>query len=223
MSPDTTSRRHGALSRRGLRLLAAIVIVLTSSCGGGDDDNDAATSADASATSVASDDPAPSPDASSTSVVTDDAATSTAATSTPAVTEVATTAPSGDGCDLVSDEVAAEVLGVEIVRREAHGEPGSQGVSCIKGLERTGDPAGFFYVSVAVVPGGSVLIDEASAQEGSQPVDGLGDRAVYVPNIGALYVAEGADAIQVQVVKAGVPGSQQDAVTVANDVFERRS
>jgi len=126
---------------------------------------------------------------------------------------------SGDACDIVSDDVSAEVLGVEVVRREPHGEPGSGSVSCIKGLERTDDPASFSYVSVAVVAGAAALVDEASAEEGSQPVAGLGNRAVYVPSAGALFIADGADGVQVQVVKAGIRGSQQDCVTVANDVL----
>lgn len=129
---------------------------------------------------------------------------------------------SGAACDIVSDDVAARVLGVEIVRREGHGEPGSPSVSCIKGKARAVDPSDFFYVSTSVVTGGVALVDESAAEQGSQSVAGLGDRAVYLPSAGALFIADGGDAVQVQVVKAGVPGSQADCVTVAKDVLERR-
>lgn len=142
-------------------------------------------------------------------------------TSTTATADTAE--PSGDGCDIVSDEVVAEVLGVEIVRREATGDPGSASVSCLKGTERADDPADFFYVSVGIVAGGTALVDQSSAEQGSQTVDGLGDQAVYLPSAGALFIADGTDLVQVQVVQAGVPGSQEDCVTVANDVLDRRS
>lgn len=128
----------------------------------------------------------------------------------------------GDACDIVSDEVAAEVLGIEIVRREATGEAGAASVGCIKGSERTGDPTGFSYVSVGVTANGAALVDEAGVSADSVVVDGLGDHAVYLPSAGALFVADGTDAVQIQVVLAGVPGSQDDAVAVATDVFDRR-
>lgn len=128
----------------------------------------------------------------------------------------------GDACAIVSDEVAAEVLGIEVVRREATGEAGAASVSCIKGSERADDPADFSYVSVGVTEGGVALVDEAGAQADSVPVDGLGDQAVFLPSAGALFVADGTDAVQVQVVQGGVPGSQEDVVTVATDVFDRR-
>ena len=115
------------------------------------------------------------------------------------------------------------MLGVEIVRREGHGEPGGSSVSCIKGKARAVEPSDFFYVSASVVAGGVALVDESAGEQGSQSVAGLGDRAVYVPSAGALFVADGGDAVQVQVVKAGVPGSQADCVTVAKDVLERRA
>lgn len=129
---------------------------------------------------------------------------------------------SGNACDIVSDDVAAKVLGVKIVRREPHGEPGSQSVSCIKGLERTNDPKGFSYVSASVIAGGAALVDQASKENGSKPIDGLGDRAIYLPSTSALIIVDGADAVQVQVVKAGVTGNQKDCVTVAKDVLSKR-
>ncbi|MGI8517742.1 MAG: hypothetical protein ACR2ME_05295 [Acidimicrobiia bacterium] len=141
-------------------------------------------------------------------------------------TTVATTdAPSGetagdDACDIVSDEVVAEVLGVEITRREPHDEAGGT-FGCLKGADRTDNPEDFFYVSANVFADGASLVDEAGSEAGSVPVAGLGDRAFYSPSVGALFIADGADAIQVQVVQGGVPGSQEDCVTVANDVLDR--
>jgi len=148
-------------------------------------------------------------------------------TATVALADAAEFEENEEACEIVSDEVAAEVLGVEIVRREGHGDPGSGSVSCIKGTARLTDQdsdfSGMSFVSVAEVAGGAVIVDEASTQEGSQAVAGLGDRAVFLPNAGVLFIADGADEVQVQVVQAGVPGSQEDCITVANDVLERRS
>ena len=131
-------------------------------------------------------------------------------------------AAGGDACDIVSDEVAAEVLGVEVVRREASGEQGAPSVSCIKGSERSDDPADFSYVSVSVTADGAVLVDGAGAEADSVVVDGVGDQAVYLPSAGALFVADGTDAVQVQVILAGVPGTQEDVLAVATDVFDHR-
>lgn len=131
--------------------------------------------------------------------------------------------PSGGACDLVSDDVAAAVLGVKIVRREANGEPGSPSVSCIKGLERSNDPSQFFYVSASVVAGGgATIVDQAKNIEGNKPVAGLGDRALFVPSVGGLFIVDGADGVQVQVIKAGKPGSEAECVTAAKDLLSRR-
>ena len=133
-------------------------------------------------------------------------------------------ATDGDACDMVSDDAVVGVLGVEVVRREPHGKPGAASVSCIKGLKRAADPSGYTYVSVAVVAGGgTTLLDQLGNEEGSSPVEGLGDQAVYVPSTGGVFIADGDDAVQVQVVKAGKPGSEKDCVTIAEDVMSRRS
>lgn len=145
-----------------------------------------------------------------------DAATST--TATPAGSEDAS---SGDACDIVSDEVVADVLGVPVVRREPSGEPGGQTYSCIKGTDRADDVANASFVSVSVIADGAVLVDEATSQPGSEPVTGLGDGAAFLPTDGALFIADGGDAIQIQVRKGADPGSQQDCVTIANDVLGR--
>ncbi|KRC65603.1 hypothetical protein ASE12_13065 [Aeromicrobium sp. Root236] len=148
------------------------------------------------------------------------------ATSSAPASAATTDAPAAnaDACDMVSDDAVAVVLGVEVVRREPHGKPGTASASCIKGLKRTSDPSGYTYVSVSVLAGGgATLLDQLGNEGGSTPVDGLGDRAVFVPSAGGVFIADGADAVQVQVVKAGKPGSQKDCVTIAEDVMSRRS
>ncbi len=191
---------HPARGRGPLAIVAATLAaaVLTAGCGSGD-------GSDATPTTTTA---APG-EASGESV------TSTTAT------DAGTEEESGGACDIVSDEVVAEVLGVSVVRREPHGEPGGQIVSCIKGTDRADAPEDAFFVSVSVIADGAALVDQASGEQGSEPVAGLGDRAVFLPGDGALFIADGADVVQVQVHKGGERGSQQDCVTVANNVLER--
>ena len=162
----------------------------------------------------------------------DGTTTTTEATSEPVDDGTTTTAPvddgdaedptaGGDGCDLISDDVASAVLGIEIERREPHEDEASKGVSCIKGTERQADVTTASYVSVARYPaaGGAVLIEQATA-EGATSVDGLGDEAVFLASAGLLLVLDGDDTVQVQVVKDGVPSGIDDATTVAGDVLD---
>jgi len=128
----------------------------------------------------------------------------------------------GDGCDLISDDVAAQILGIEIVRRESNVDATTGGIGCIKGTERVDDLTTAFYVSISVTPGGAAFVDQASAEAGSQSVPAVGDSAVYLPSAGALFAADGADLLQAQVVKAGVPGTLDEAITVAQDVLANR-
>jgi hypothetical protein len=128
----------------------------------------------------------------------------------------------GDPCDLVSDDVAADVLGVKIVRREPHEKEGS--TTCIKGTKRSDDMDSNSFVNVNVFSGQGAkqLANQADVEEGSKQVSGLGDRAFFLPNAGALFVVDGDEVVNVQVVKQGKPSSQGDAVTVARDVLSRR-
>lgn len=131
---------------------------------------------------------------------------------------------SGNACDIVSDEVVAAVLGVAVVRREGHRQPGSESASCIKGLERSTDPKGYTFVTAGVVAGGGAAATaRAAAIKGTVEVSGLGDRAFYLASAGVLTIADGDDLVQAQVVKSGVPGSQQDCITIAKDILSRRS
>jgi hypothetical protein len=125
-------------------------------------------------------------------------------------------------CDIVSDDVAADVLRAKIVRREPHDKAGS--ITCIKGTKRSNDLASNSFVNVNVFTGqgAAQLADQAAAEKGSKPVSGLGDRAYFLPDAGALFVVDGDDLVNVQVVKAGKPSNQQDCVTVMKDVLSRR-
>lgn len=126
-----------------------------------------------------------------------------------------------DACDMVSDDVAASVLGIKIVRREPHSEPGTQSVSCIKGLPRASDPKDFTFVSVALISGGGTAMSGELAQAGGREVSGLGDRARFLPDVGAIYVVKGADLVSAQVTKGGRPGTQEQSTRVMQDVLSR--
>ncbi len=197
--PTGTCHHRKRRLGRGLAASIAAATLILAGCGGGS--NDAATSP----STAASD-----PDTSSSS--TGDSATETTAADVP---------ESGDNCDIVSDEVVAEVLGVEVERREPSSQPEAQTVGCTKGPELGDVPT---FVSVYVVSGGAPGFEEftaggAEGSEGLEPVDGLGDRAISMP--GAVVVAVGTDIVSVQVFKAGQPGSREDLITVANDVIGR--
>jgi len=143
----------------------------------------------------------------------------TAGPTATAPSEQGSEAENGQICDIVSDEAVAAVLDAEVVRREPFEEPGT--VGCTKGPELGDVP---HYVNVYVLEGGALggLIDEAGAEGDSQPVEGLGDRAVYLPDAGTIIVSDGDDALSVQVIKAGVPGSLDDCSTIAADMLGRR-
>lgn len=144
--------------------------------------------------------------------------TSSSSTGDSVTETIAADAPeSGDTCDIVSDEVVAGVLGVEVERREPFSEPESQTVGCKKGPELGDVPT---FVNVYVISGGAAVgFEEFGADGSEEPVDGLGDRAISLP--GVVFVAVGADVVSVQVFKAGQPGSREDLITVANDVIGR--
>lgn len=75
------------------------------------------------------------------------------------------------------------------------------------------------YVSVIYLTGGGVVVDQMSTQAGAVEVAGFGDKAGFLPSAGTLSIAVGADSYSIQVVKAGKPSNQADAVTVAEDVL----
>jgi len=180
------------IRRRGIALAIAVsATLLASGCGsGGGDDGKSTDSAAAGTDTLPASDTAPASESDSNGDLEE----------------------GGAGCDLISDEVAASVLGVDIVRREPQEDPTTGGVSCTKGNELG------TFVLISVTPGGAALVDEASSEADSVAVPGVGDRAEYVADA-ALFIASGADLVTVQVSRGGVPGSLDDCLTVAEDVL----
>lgn len=186
--------------RRGWLLVAALTFgLLATGCGSGVTADRASTDSVAEGTDPADD-----------------------TTASPPAGDSGDSAEGGDGCDLISDDVAAEILGIEIVRREPSTDPTTGGVGCVKGTERVTDLTQASYVSIGVTPGGAPFLAEASREAGSIAVSGVGDQAVFLPSAGALFIADGADLVQTQVVHGGVPGGQEDCITAAEDVLGNR-
>ncbi len=206
-------RRPARHRRPRLRLAVAAAVLLSLAACGGSDDGDAAeespgTEQDGTTTTT------------TTTTTEDDGTTTTAPEDDETADDGDDSATTGgDACDIVSDEVVTQVLGMaDIPRREANGVVGET-YSCIKGSERTDDLTTASYVSVAFIPGGSAIVDQFAGEAGSVDVPGLGDQAVFVPSAGSLSIAEGSDSYQIQVVKLGRPSNQADAVAVAEDVL----
>lgn len=157
-------------------------------------------------------------------VATDSATDETSATDDSAATsdgdDGGDSAAGGDGCDLISDELAADILGVEIVRREAHTETSTGGVSCVKGTERVADLSQAYYVSVSVTPGGAAFFDETIAGAGTEAITGVGDQAAFLSTAASLIIAADTNLVTVQVIQAGAPGTLEECITVAEEVLD---
>lgn len=183
--------------RRASCLVAGLVLLLGgAACGGGDDDasDEVPTSAPDTTVTTAPEEEAPDEEA-----------------------------PEEDApdeiCDIVSDEVVLEVLEMDdLERREPNGDL-TQTYGCIKGTDRVDDLSTGSYVSVSFIKGGAAVVDQFASEPASVSVTGYGDKAVYVPDAGALSIAVGADSYQIQVVKGGRPSDQADATIVADDVL----
>ena len=106
----------------------------------------------------------------------------------------------------------------ELERREPNGDL-TQTYGCIKGTDRVDDLSAGSYVSVSFIKGGAAIVDQFASEPASVSVTGYGDKAVYVPDAGAMSIAVGADSYQIQVVKGGRPSDQADATAVADDVL----
>lgn len=188
---------------RRIALAAVTIALLTAGCGsGGGDDGKSTDSAAAGTDTVAA----------------DDTATGTGDTATESQGDGGSDG-GGAGCDLISDEVAASVLGIGIVRREPHEDATTGGVSCIKGTERVQDLSQASYVSISVTPGGAAFFDQTIEGAPTESVPGVGDRAEFLADAASLIIAAGADLVTVQVVKGGVPSSLDDCLTVAEEVL----
>ena len=191
-------------------MAAATIALLTAGCGsGGGDDGKSTDSAAAGTDTVAADDTAT--ESGDTATESDDTATESQGNGG--------SEEGGAGCDLISDEVAASVLGIDIVRREPNEAATTGGVSCIKGTERAQDLSQVSYVSISATPGGASFFDQTIEGAPTESVPGVGDRAEFLADAAALIIAAGADLVTVQVVKGGVPSSLDDCLTVAEEVL----
>jgi len=147
----------------------------------------------------------------------------TTATSQGGASASSSSAPSGpsDFCSKISDAEAKAVLGVEISRTE----PGAGAAqSCIKGTQRQTDLTKSAYVSFSTFPaaGPMASFDKVKgALPGSKAVSGIGDQALYSSSVGAVFAFLGGKVVQVQVVKAGRPAGEADAVTMAKALVAR--
>jgi len=188
---------------RRIALAAVTIALLTAGCAsGGGDDGKSTDSAAAGTDTVAADD---------TATESDDPATESQGNGG--------SEEGGEGCDLIADDVVAQVLGIEIVRREPHVDSTTGGVSCIKGTERVTDLTQSSYVSVSRTPGGAAFFDQTIEGAPTESVPGVGDQAEFLADAASLFIAAGADLVTVQVVKGGVPGSLDDCLTVAEEVL----
>jgi len=175
---------------------ALTIVLLVAGCGSSDTPETAATDSGAAESDTAAD-------------------TGT----TPAADDNGDSQNGGDGCDLISDDLAAEILGIEIVRREPNSDPTTGGLSCLKGTERVEDLSQASYVSASVTPGGAAFFDQTIAEAETETVSGLGDRAEYLAVAASLIIAAGTDLVTVQVIQGGAPGALEECITVAEEVL----
>ena len=111
------------------------------------------------------------------------------------------------------------MINVPVARREPHSQASNE--SCIVGANRSDKPADFSFVSYSVLHGDTTVFSGASAQSDAQSISDVGKGALFVPSAGTLFVLAGDGELTVQVVKAGVPGSQDDAVALARLLVSR--
>ncbi len=154
----------------------------------------------------------------------------TRTTSTPASTAPVTTSGSGDFCSKISDAEASAVLGVPIGRREQAGPSSAPtGVGgCIKGTPRQAlsNLSKGAYVSFSTFPAGGELgsFDMVKAKfPDAKVLAGLGDQALFSPSGGLVMGFLDGKVFSVQVIKAGKPANEADAVTLAKAFLGRIS
>lgn len=152
-------------------------------------------------------------------------------TAGPASTGPASSAPaansgSGDFCSKISDAEVTAVLGVPIGRREQPSAAPTGVEGCIKGTPRQAlnNLAKAAYVSFSMFPAQADFgsIDQVKSKFADGKVlTGLGDQALFVPSAGVIYGFLQGKVFSVQVVKAGKPGTESDAVTMAKALLSR--
>jgi hypothetical protein len=131
-----------------------------------------------------------------------------------------TASSGGDLCSLLTDAEVSAVIGVPVVRREPN--TSAAGDSCLLGAPRSTDPSGFAYVSFSVLHGAESMVTGAAGEPGAVSVPGVGSAAYYVPSAGTAFATDGDTQLMLQVVKAGVPGSQADVVGLLQKMAARR-
>ncbi len=147
-------------------------------------------------------------------------------TSAPASTAPVTTSGAGDFCSKISDAEATAVLGVPIGRREQPSPPKPGLSACIKGTPRQAlsNLSKAAYVSFSSFPAGGELasFDQVKSKFADAKVlSGVGDRALFSPSAGVIFGFLHGRVFSVQVVKAGKPGTEADAVTMAKALLGR--
>jgi hypothetical protein len=150
----------------------------------------------------------------------------TRTTSTPASTAPVTGSGSGDFCSKISDVEATAVLGVPIARREQPSAAPNGVGGCIKGTPRQAlsNLSKGAYVSFSTFPAGGELgsFDKVKASfPDAKVLAGLGDQALFSPTGGLVMGFLDGKVFSVQVVKAGKPGNEADAVTMARAFVAR--
>lgn len=150
----------------------------------------------------------------------------TPTTAAPASTAPAATSDSGGFCSKISDAEATAVLGVPIGRREEPSAAPNGISSCVKGTPRQAlaNLSKAAYVSFSTFPAGGELgsFDQVKAKFADAKVlNGVGDQALFTPSAGVVIGFLQGRVFQVQVVKAGKPGTEADAVTMAKAFLGR--
>lgn len=154
--------------------------------------------------------------------------TTAPASTTPASTAPVTTSGSGDFCSKISDAEATAVLGVPIGRREQPSSAPNGVAACIKGTPRQAlsDLSKAAYVSFSTFPAGGELgsFEQLKTKlPDAKVLNGLGDQALFSPSAGWVMGFLDGKVFSVQVVKAGKPGNEADAVTMAKAFVGRLS
>ena len=130
-------------------------------------------------------------------------------------------AASDDGCSLLTDDEVTAVIGSAVTRREPSPKTAAS-FGCVKGTDRAADLSTAAFVSVSVFTAGrEAMLDEIAADAGTEEISGLGDRALYQPAGGFVFILKGSTVVSVQVFKLGQPGSRDDVLSLGRSVLPR--
>lgn len=128
---------------------------------------------------------------------------------------------SDDGCSLLTDDEVTAVIGAPVTRREASPKT-AVSFGCVKGTDRAADiSTGAFVSFSAFTTGGAALLDQLAGESGTEPVSGLGERALYQAAGGFVFILKGSTVVSVQVFKFGQPGSRDEVIGLARTALSR--